>query len=186
MKVRIRVFVEEQHCFATAEIDDDDHHSWQWVLFAGPRTLSTRIPVGVIRLVPPPQPSHELLTHSGDAATKDIPFYDWTSEPCIKLTQVAVVPECRDLGLGRRLVETAFEWASRHAGEIDEAAVQLAERSHWAGAPVRWQGLVLVHAQAEVEGMYKRLGFEADVSLGRWNEEGIEHVGMFRRIEVAR
>lgn len=186
MKVRMRVFVEEQHCSVTAEIDEDDPRSWQWVLFVGAPTMSTPIPVGVIRLVPPPHPPHELLTHPGDAATKDIPSYDWTSEPCIKLTRVAVVPEYRGFGLGRRLVETALAWASRHAREIDEAAVQLAERSHWAGAPVRWHGLVLVHAQTGVEGMYERLGFETDLSLGRWDEEGIEHVDMFRRIEVAR
>lgn len=186
MKVRMRAFVDEQHCSATAEIDDDDSRSWQWVISASSPATSTPTHVGVIRLVPPPQPPHELLTHPDDAATKDLPSYDWTHEPCIKLTRVAVLPEYRGQGIGRRLVETALEWAGQHAAEIDEAAGQLAERSHWAGPPVRWQGLVLVHAQVEVEKMYKGLGFETDVSLGRWDEEGIEHVGMFKRIEVAR
>jgi hypothetical protein len=41
-------------------------------------------------------------------------------------------------------------------------------------------GVVLVHAQVDVETMYAGLGFETDQSLGRWDEEGIEHVGMFR------
>jgi hypothetical protein len=182
MTVRMRVFVDEQGCSADAEIDEDDARSWQWVMSAstGP---GTSIPVAVIRLVPPPQPPHELLTHPG--VTPELP-YDWTHEPCVKLTRVAVLPEYRGLGLGRRLVEAALEWAVQHATEIDDAAVQVATRSHWTGRPVRWQGLVLVHAQVEVERMYKALGFQTDESLGRWDEEGIRHVGMFRRLEVAR
>ena len=49
---------------------------------------------------------------------------------------------------------------------------------------MKWKGLVLVHAQVDVESMYQRLGFETDDSLGRWDEEGIEHVGMFKRISL--
>ncbi|KAJ5200370.1 hypothetical protein N7491_008828 [Penicillium cf. griseofulvum] len=185
MKVRMRVFVDEQHCSAAAEIDDDDARSWQWIIYASPHAASAPTPVGVIRLVPPPQPPHERLTHQNDPAIKYLPQYDWTHEPCIKLTRVAVMPEYRGFGLGRRLVEMALKWAGQHAAEIDEAAVQLKEISSWDGTPVRWQGLVLVHAQADAEKMYKALGFETDESLGRWDEEGIEHVGMFRRVEVA-
>jgi len=46
--------------------------------------------------------------------------------------------------------------------------------------------LVLVHAQVDVERMYEGLGFVRDEGLGRWEEEGIMHVGMFRRVEVLR
>lgn len=190
MKVRMRVFVDEQLCSAEAEIDDDDARSWQWVISASSPTPSTTTttstPVGVVRLVPPPQQPHELVTHPDERTTKDLLQFDWAHEPCIKLTRVAVMPEYRGLGLGRRLVETALEWAGHHAAEIDEAAVQLARRSNWAGTPARWQGLVLVHAQVDVEKMYMGLGFATDESLGRWDEEGIEHVGMFRRVEMAR
>jgi predicted GNAT family N-acyltransferase len=48
-----------------------------------------------------------------------------------------------------------------------------------------WKGLVLVHAQVDVERMYQGLGFVTNESLGRWDEEGIEHVGMFKRITLA-
>ncbi|KAF3398413.1 hypothetical protein F1880_006483 [Penicillium rolfsii] len=210
MKVRVRVFVDEQHCSADAEIDADDARSWQWVIYASspskdiqsasssasPSSGST--PVAVIRLVPPPQPPHELLTHPN--ANTNLPPYDWLHEPCIKLTRVAVLPEYRGFGLGRRLVETALAWATEHAGEIDAAAGELARRlsSQQAkdkdqkaeavegiGAACQaWRGLVLVHAQVDVEGMYRGLGFVRDEGLGRWDEEGIEHMGMFRRVDV--
>ncbi|KAJ5882906.1 uncharacterized protein N7473_009792 [Penicillium subrubescens] len=203
MKVRVRVFVDEQHCSADAEIDADDARSWQWVIYASSpsentttsTSTATSTPVAVIRLVPPPQPPHELLTHPTNTNTT-LPAYDWSHEPCIKLTRVAVLPEYRGFGLGRRLVETALEWATEHAGEIDAAAGELArqlssqklqdkdEGQNSEGGLEAWRGLVLVHAQVDVERMYSGLGFVRDEGLGRWDEEGIEHVGMFRRVEV--
>ena len=108
--------------------------------------------------------------------------YDWTHEPCVKLTRVAVVSAFRGLGLGRRLVEMALGWAAGHAGEIDEAAAGFARGRGEGTGLGPWRGLVLVHAQVDVEGMYAGLGFVTDGSLGRWEEEGIEHVGMFRRV----
>jgi predicted GNAT family N-acyltransferase len=172
MKIRMHVFVSEQKCSAEAEIDSDDTRSWHWVIYDG------TAPVGVIRLVPPPQPPHSHVTNPIDTEA----VYDWTHEPCIKLTRVAIMPEYRGLGLGRRLVETALEWAAVHAAEIDEAALigARAERS-----PLLWKGLVLVHAQVDVERMYARLGFVTDEELGTWYEEGIEHRGMFRRLTLA-
>ncbi|CAG8121465.1 unnamed protein product [Penicillium olsonii] len=155
MKIRMRVFVDEQKCSAEAEIDTDDSRSWHWVLYDGTTA------VGTIRLVPPPQGPH------GHAVQKG------AHEPCIKLTRVAIMPMYRGLGLGRRLVETALEWAAVHAAEVE---VQICRGE--------WRGLVLVHAQVGVEGMYARLGFEVDETLGRWDEEGIEHLGMLKRISV--
>lgn len=208
MKVRVRVFVDEQHCSADAEIDSDDARSWQWVIYASSPSENTQnpsssspagsgsTPVAVIRLVPPPHPPHELLTHPNT----NLPAYDWTHEPCIKLTRVAVLREYRGFGLGKRLVETALTWAAEHAGDVDAAAGELARQLSTEknkdndqnqnsergieGACQAWRGLALVHAQVDVEGMYSGLGFVRDEGLGRWDEEGIEHVGMFRRVEV--
>lgn len=81
-------------------------------------------------------------------------------------------------------------WAAAHAGEIDRAAGRVAQESKLplegeVEVQVRpWRGLVLVHAQVDVERMYEGLGFVRDEGLGRWEEEGIMHVGMFRRVEV--
>lgn len=203
LQVRTRVFIDEQHCSADTEIDTDDARSWQWVIYASPGAKATDratnnsqhaaaapSPVAVIRLVPPPQLPHALLTHPSDPANEHLPAYDWTHEPCVKLTRVAVLPEYRGHGLGRRLVETALEWAASHAAEIDAAAVRLAAQTQGdgkgggGGVPSGWRGLVLVHAQVDVERMYSGLGFVTDEGLGRWDEEGIEHVGMFYRVEV--
>ncbi|CDM31619.1 hypothetical protein DTO013E5_2108 [Penicillium roqueforti] len=176
MEIRKTVFIDEQHCTASTEIDSDDPRSWHWVLY----TDTTSTPVGTIRLVPPPQVSHAQTTDPESSAG---PEYDWMHEPCVKLTRVAVVPGFRGLGLGRRLVEVALGWAAGHAGEIDEAVAGIARGRRGAGADLGpWRGLVLVHAQVDVEGMYAGLGFVTDESMGRWVEEGIEHVGMFRRL----
>ncbi|KAJ5490726.1 hypothetical protein N7539_002293 [Penicillium diatomitis] len=238
MKVRARVFIHEQHCSVEGEIDEDDPRSWQWVIYAteapstthspSPLASGTPQPVAVIRLVPPPHLPHEALFH--DDAVQDfsndhglssqpLPSYDWTHEPCIKITRVAVLPEFRGLGLGRKLLDVALDWASTHAEEIDNAARQLAirvgvgsgagrESQHEStgsdsqspaasmghrGAEQRrdekvstapWRGLVLVHAQVDVEAMYRGMGFTQDKALGMWDEEGIQHVGMFRRVDV--
>lgn len=183
--VRRLVFVDEQHCSADAEIDADDARSWHWVLYDSSTTSNSNpTPVGVIRLVPPPQPPHGLLTQPVTAQI--LPPYDWVHEPCIKLTRVAILTAYRGQGLARRLVETTLAWAAGHAEEIDAAATQLARKDGDTRRVRPWQGLVLVHAQVEVERMYVGLGFYTDETLGRWDEEGIEHVGMFRRIEVVR
>lgn len=43
---------------------------------------------------------------------------------------------------------------------------------------------MLVHAQVAVEKVWKRYGFFKDESLGVWDEEGIDHIGMWRRLEL--
>ncbi|KAJ5094766.1 Acyl-CoA N-acyltransferase [Penicillium angulare] len=185
--VRSRVFIDEQNCSPEGEIDSDDARSWQWVLYASESESEseTTKPVAVIRLVPPPQPPHELLTHPATASTSNLPEYDWVHEPCIKITRVAVIPEYRGKGLGRRLVEIALGWASSHAKDIDDAAANLAAESNESASFQKWQGLVLVHAQVDVEKMYSSLGFQTDKELGIWDEEGIDHVGMFKRIDIS-
>ena len=47
-----------------------------------------------------------------------------------------------------------------------------------------WKGLVLVHAQKEIERFWAGLGFVRDEGMGVWWEEGIEHVGMWRRVDL--
>ena len=192
MAVRRKVFIEEQNIDENAEIDDDDPRSWHWVLYtdsSGQINGSTGKenatigngdpkPVAVTRLVPPPHAPHEVVSHPEKADL--FPKYDLAHEPCVKLTRVAVLPEYRGMGLGKKVVDAAIEWAENHRGDIEDAyAGVVGEQGR-----KRWEGLVLVHAQVDVEEMYRRLGFETDEGLGTWDEEGIDHVGLWRRVKV--
>ncbi|PYH83067.1 hypothetical protein BO82DRAFT_45269 [Aspergillus uvarum CBS 121591] len=201
LTIRQTVFIDEQHCSAEEEIDADDGRSWHWVVYHSSKPTSTgtdttdressppeamgssRTPVATIRLVPPPN-VHEHQHHAHNGAENGA---EQEQEPYIKLTRVAVLREYRGYGLGRAVVETALAWAREHAREIDEAAVAFARASaekdgvEVVARPV-WNGLVLVHAQTQVEKMYERCGFVTDEGMGRWDENEIEHLGMWRRL----
>ena len=47
-----------------------------------------------------------------------------------------------------------------------------------------WKGLICVHAQEQVEKIWERWGFKLDEGMGTWVEEGINHVGMFQRLNM--
>ncbi|KAI9932309.1 hypothetical protein ASPWEDRAFT_27421 [Aspergillus wentii DTO 134E9] len=143
-----------------------------------------RRPVAVIRLVPPPHAPHEKYTRPDLIAS--LPAYDLQSEPCVVLSRVAVLPEYRGYGLGRELIRTALDWARGHGVEIDDAYARvIGEAGEKTGkGKGKWNGQVLIHAQVAVEAMYRKFGFETDEALGRWDEEGIEHVGMWQRVDV--
>ncbi|KAL4806724.1 acyl-CoA N-acyltransferase [Aspergillus unguis] len=213
MAVRLEVFVDEQKCTAEFEIDEDDARSWHWVLYdtkaSNPGTSTStatvtdpgnpstiEIPVGVARLVPPPHASHEssvaaYAPDGPDADTKrDITKegYDLEHEPYIKFGRVAVLAGYRGSGVARRVMEEGMGWAGRNAGEINKAFKDVYEREGGLKRgtdeiPV-WKGLALVHAQTDVQRFYERLGFVMDEELGTWIEEGIEHVGMWKRLDI--
>lgn len=122
-------------------------------------------------------------------------------EPYITLGRLATLSAYRGLGLGRLLVSTAFEWAVENAAALratenltarekkqEEGAEQHEgggkEENDGDGKGTGWNGLVFIHAQVEVESFYNRLGFVTDPGMGRWYEEGIEHVAMWRRLEL--
>lgn len=86
----------------------------------------------------------------------------------MKLTRVATLAQERGKGLSKNLLRTALSWASSHGAEIRNG----------------WEGLVLIHAQTSVEAMYAKMGFVTDIRLGTWDEEGIEHVGMWKSISM--
>lgn len=113
-------------------------------------------PVACIRLVPPPHAPHP----NG--------FENPEEKPYVKLTRLAVLTDARGKGLARVLCNEAVGWAARNEDEIGGG----------------WDGLVLVHAQVGVEKVYVRLGFQTDERLERWDEEGIEHLGMWRDLDM--
>ena len=236
MSIREAVFVNEQCVPRENELDDDDARSFHWVVYAsvsqsipageGGRRSSEggKLPVGTIRLVPPPheahpqpEPEHEGTgggggggggggegvpddKHAVDQAKTAPTHPPATQEPYIKLTRLATLQAYRRLGLGRLLVNTALGWASTHpeiilpppdptAREARNLASSLSSGSvedgvggaMWEGG---WNGLVLAHAQEGVQKWWEGQGFVRDGGLGRWVEEGIWHVGMWRRVDV--
>ena len=210
MNVRESVFVKEQQVPLENEFDQDDARSYHWVVYAsvhdGSRhdngrkgSQTSTVPVGTIRLVPPPHPPHpksgsiELTNNSqaGQAEQQETLITAWHNgkEPYIKLGRLATLKSYRKLGLARLLLFEALDWASKNADafrpslSVDE--YERARQKDWDWLErVVWKGLVLVHAQKDVEVFYQRQGFVTDEEMGSWTEEGIIHVGMWRRIPL--
>lgn len=205
LSIRIQVFVDEQGCSAENEVDDDDARSWHWVVYtednpnedssrkSGKEKDNKKKAIGTVRLVPPSHPQQHQDEHPGPSGM--------AGEPYVKITRVAVLPAYRGRGIARHLVETAVEWVvhqQQQQQQQHERATQIYQSgqetingaSGASGAnsctqtqgEAEWNGLILVHAQVDVEGLYARLGFWRDEGMGRWLEEGIEHVGMWRRV----
>lgn len=216
MSIRETVFVHEQTVPLANELDADDPRSWHWVVYAsvgapkGPPShpsdrrgsTSGRVPVGTLRLVPPPHPPHPdagghyAIDNKADAGpggrgasaatergeNRATRLHDG-KEAYVKLGRLATLRDYRGLGLGRLLVNTALEWVQRHAEEVGRGSGDAVERER-EGGEERWRGLVLVHAQVGVQGFWSGMGFVRDEGLGEWWEEGIQHVGMWRRLVV--
>ena len=117
---------------------------------------SAHRPVATVRLVPPPHATHP----NG--------YINAAEEPYVKLTRFATLAQERGKGLGKALLSLALDWAGAHSREMGQ----------------EWHGMVLLHAQVSVEKMYAKMGFVTDANLGRWTEENIEHLGMWKRIAV--
>ncbi|KAK5128898.1 hypothetical protein LTR85_000231 [Meristemomyces frigidus] len=217
MTVREEVFVKEQKVPLENELDDDDERSFHWVVYAsipakqsspevkaqnGDGTVvpnrrvstSTKIPIGTLRLVPPPHPPHPTpgSHHKADALDgdlrKDSTVVHDSKEAYVKLGRMAVIPEFRGAGISKLLLETALAFAREHPYEImphyDPTKVEALRQESDRGASMDWKGLVLLHAQAGVQKVYKKYGFDTDESMGVWVEEGIEHVGMWKRVDI--
>ncbi|KAK3396744.1 acyl-CoA N-acyltransferase [Sordaria brevicollis] len=170
---------------ADAEDDDDDDDD-------EPR------PVGTVRIVPFPHAPHpvkggrylgdELVNHDElDGETvkalevaeesgrdRKTSLHDG-EETYLKLGRLAVLPEFRGRGVANQLIQKAVEWMREHPQYFCTGVK---------GDGLKWHGLFCVHAQVSAMNVWKRAGFVIDEEMGRWWEEGIEHVGMWRRVEV--
>lgn len=164
------------------------------------------IPVATIRLVPfspSPPTAAPPASGEGEAAAEQkqqqqLPTHTATKiwngkEAYIKLGRLATLRSHRGLGFGRVLIDNALKWAVENAstlrrqpcvtGEGQQEGQQEKEKEKKEGNG--WNGLVLVHAQRNVEAWYRSVqGFVTDEGMGVWMEEGIEHVGMWRRLDL--
>lgn len=177
--------MQEQHCSIENEIDADDAQSWHWICFApekggdavtsqqgleddskrGPDNKD-KIPVATGRLVP-------VGSLSTDGPSY-VPTAMWNGrEPYVKIGRLATLASHRGLGLGKMIMNESLQWAALNRDILSKGP---------GGENNGWEGLVLVHAQKEVERFYADTGFVTDEGLGVWWEEGIEHVAMWRRV----
>ena len=161
-------------------------------------STALKVPVGTIRLVPPPHPphpapgSHHKIDNSEDARRRSGSAGSGASssshdgEAYVKLGRLAVLPKYRGLGLSRLLVNAALNFAQANPEQIAPAVDPAeTEKRRLEGREVReWSGRVLVHAQTGVEAMWERVGFRRDDDMGVWDEEGIDHIGMWRQLKV--
>lgn len=213
MHVREQVYVHEQNIPLENELDDDDPRSFHWVAYASvpakatnrenngsnnddnnhnnnnnerKASNSTKIPIGTIRLVPPPhgpRPDHAADSPQSNAAAAG---GSDAKEAYVKLGRLAVIKEFRKAGISKLLIETALSFARNHPYEVgpqlDPASMEALKK----GLGISFKGLVLVHSQAApgVQKVWRKYGFELDESMGTWDEEGIEHVAMWKRLDV--
>ncbi|KAK3899362.1 acyl-CoA N-acyltransferase [Staphylotrichum tortipilum] len=121
-------------------------------------------------------------------------------EPYLKLGRLAILPTHRRAGHAAILIRTALSWARSHPSYFDSPPAPEPSSSTSSPPPPtgpageqatnptprHWKGLILCHAQVDAVKVWERCGFRVDEAMGRWYEEGIEHVGCVLRVDVER
>ncbi|RDW69452.1 hypothetical protein BP6252_08472 [Coleophoma cylindrospora] len=199
MFVREEVFTREQKAVPIKHhTDADDARSYLWVLYAPADEDSSDepSPIGTVRLVPFPQAHpHPVAGSAWDAPTEDLPAEDATTlfarpappyfvdqpsslhdgiEPYISLGRLCVLEAYRGKRYANLLVDAALTWATTHPEKVGMSG-------H--GVPA-WKGLVGILAQVRAKTAWERNGFVVDEQLGTCLVAGMEHVSMFRRLEI--
>lgn len=227
MSVREEVFG-EQGVPLEAEFDEDDARSWHWVVYASvgtsssspPKSILTRsdsgntpaddarrasataqrLPVGTIRLIPPPHGPNKYVDKHTDADPPAEKEPEHPEEPYVKLGRLSVLAPYRKLNLSRLLINSVLDFAAQQPDAIyippSPTSRELANLAGpGAARPLSWQGLVMIHAQAQLKHMWEKHGFREELrndageleipAEPHWMEEGIEHVGMWKRLRIA-
>ncbi|KAL1587680.1 hypothetical protein WHR41_03702 [Cladosporium halotolerans] len=212
MSVREEVFVKEQGVVLENELDFDDRRCFTWTAYASVpghmqpvstnalhpnrrQSTSTKLPIGTIRLVPPPNAAlhhfdkHRHLDGTPYEGTVKPSFHNG-KEPFIKLGRLAILKEFRGVGVSKLLVDSALTMAHDYPHVIsDPPSAATKEELRDAVGDIldmgtEWTGLVLIHAQIGLQKFWSRWGFEVDEGMGIWDEEGIDHVGMWKRMDL--
>ncbi|KAF1811719.1 hypothetical protein P152DRAFT_398773 [Eremomyces bilateralis CBS 781.70] len=142
-----------------------------------PPSPHTTVPVGTVRFVPP--------IRNRPREVPGTPTSFPTKEPFVKVTRLAVHRQFRGLGLTRLLLSDAFEFIVNNPEKI-VPPLGPAEREAYNAqgkSEELWKGLLLVHAQKPVKGLWERYGFKQDEGMGEWMEDGCLHIGMWRWLE---
>ncbi|KAI8270336.1 hypothetical protein K4K58_010833 [Colletotrichum sp. SAR11_239] len=108
-------------------------------------------------------------------------------EPYVKLGRLAVIEGFRGHRISLLLVNTVLAWLKEKPSYFDPSIKEMGLEQIGASTAEevpKWKGLVCVHAQKQVVEMWEKMGFVIDEGMGTWWEEGIEHKGMFMRLDV--
>jgi predicted GNAT family N-acyltransferase len=164
--------------------------------------------VATIRLIPPPHGPNKYLqeTNTSDRhADADPPAEEvdtpHSAEPYVKLGRLATLKPFRGLGLAGLLINDVFKFAKANPDTIykppSPTAIERAQiTEHGKEQQLQWEGLIMIHAQVSIKKMWEKQGFSEELRNEKgeveiaaephWIEEGIEHVGMWKRLEVKR
>ena len=212
MSVREQVFVHEQGVPLENELDFDDRRCYTWTAYASvpghikpvpegghplrKQSTSTKLPIGTIRLIPPPNSTtHAFDNHRNMDGTpftgkKTSSLVHDGREPFITLGRLAILKEFRGVGVSKLLIDSALTLAHDYPHIISEPPTTAhaddlnAHLGITLDTNTEWNGLVLIHAQIGLQKFWKRYGFEVDEAMGIWDEEGMDHVGMWKRLDL--
>jgi hypothetical protein len=95
--------------------------------------------------------------------------------------------EFRGKGLANLLANSALTWAKQNPTFFNPSVTEMGMEKIGASSIVEipvWRGLTCVHAQEQVQKQWAKWGFVLDEGMGTWVEEGINHVGMFQRLNI--
>jgi predicted GNAT family N-acyltransferase len=165
------------------------------------QSTSTKLPIGTIRLIPPPNTTtHAFENHRNMDGTpftgkKTASLVHDGREPFITLGRLAILQDFRKLGISKLLIDSALTMAHDYPHIISEhPTTAFAEdlKEHLGvddlglktDEDFAWNGLVLIHAQIGLQKFWGRYGFEVDEGRGIWDEEGMDHVGMWKRLDL--
>lgn len=168
---------------------------------------ASRMPVATIRLIPPPHGPNKYLDDanlSDKHADADPPSKELESahpaEPYVKLGRLATLKPYRSMGLAGLLINAVSEFAKQNPDTIykpaSPTATERAQITEHGREQLAWEGLIMIHAQANLRKMWEKHGFSEELmndkgeveirAESHWVEEGIEHIGMWKRIEAKR
>lgn len=169
---------------------------------------ASRMPVATIRLIPPPHGPNKYVQDKAQAErhTDADPPADKVdtahpAEPYVKLGRLATLRTYRGMGLAGLLINAVFEFAKAHPDTIynspSPATIERAQiNDNGKEQQLQWEGLIMIHAQVAIKALWEKHGFSEELrneageveiaAEPHWMEEGIEHVGMWKRLEVKR
>jgi predicted GNAT family N-acyltransferase len=164
---------------------------------------ASRMPVATIRLIPPPHGPNKYINNTKNPdkhADADPPSDEaHPPEPYVKLGRLATLKPYRGMGLAGLLINAIADFAKQNPDTIykppSPTAMERAQiKEHGRDQHLAWDGLIMIHAQANLKKMWEKHGFSEELrndhgeveihAEPHWVEEGIEHIGMWKRIEV--